>query len=610
MVAILITQCLQNDFVKPLQSNEPLPNKLHVGHQESKRLMGDDPASGPVGQFMSWANSSHQQPLYVIHIRDWHNLAAPSQSSHLHQFGPHCIQDTPGAEFVFSIPQAPNNHIINSTILNDFAGTDLQQHIDTLLEKHTGETIQLGIIGVWTEAKVLFLAYELSTRYPQMEIAICSALTASSSRSHHFLALQQLQRIVGTVIKDSIGEFVEFLGGRNIPALHQNFNSGLNIQYPDKLQLDDESELLIRYLFRDCQSLTMTLLDGGFSGNLVAGIRSIDIHGHEQAPHVIKIGPRELMAKERTAFEQVEQVLGNNAPAIADHADALSKGAIKYRYASIGNGKTHSLQWCIQNNLPAAAIQQYLTILFSEQLGRFYRAASNDSQDLLEYYWFSSKWASSVQTKIQELIETIDDGDQIVLPGNKKVNNLAHFYRHDLDQLPVMVADYPFSFVHGDLNGANVIIDEKENVWLIDFFHTHKGHVLKDFAKLENDLLYICTAVENDDDLIKAYAFSDFLLQSDDPLSDQRALPETLQGTAFERSFIILRHIRQLANKVIAPSSPNRLWQWLIPQLRYSVHTIGFDEPNTRQRIWSLYTSCLIADKIKTATQTQLAERA
>ena len=49
-LGVLITQCLQNDFVKPLAPYTPLPNLLHVGHDEARRLMGDDPAEGPVAR--------------------------------------------------------------------------------------------------------------------------------------------------------------------------------------------------------------------------------------------------------------------------------------------------------------------------------------------------------------------------------------------------------------------------------------------------------------------------------------------------------------------------------------------------------------------------------
>ena len=55
--SILLTQCLQQDFVRPLGPYEALPNLLHVGHAEARRLMGERPAEGPVARMMSWAHS-------------------------------------------------------------------------------------------------------------------------------------------------------------------------------------------------------------------------------------------------------------------------------------------------------------------------------------------------------------------------------------------------------------------------------------------------------------------------------------------------------------------------------------------------------------------------
>ena len=52
--SILITQCLQNDFVAPLNAHEPLPNLLHVGWRESTRLLGEEPSMGPLANFMNW----------------------------------------------------------------------------------------------------------------------------------------------------------------------------------------------------------------------------------------------------------------------------------------------------------------------------------------------------------------------------------------------------------------------------------------------------------------------------------------------------------------------------------------------------------------------------
>ena len=55
MATVLITQCLQKDFVDPIGPHDPLPNLLHVGHREATRLPGPEPSAGPLAQLINWA---------------------------------------------------------------------------------------------------------------------------------------------------------------------------------------------------------------------------------------------------------------------------------------------------------------------------------------------------------------------------------------------------------------------------------------------------------------------------------------------------------------------------------------------------------------------------
>lgn len=580
MHALLLTQCLQTDFVKALAHDEPLPNLLHIGHRESNRLLGDDPAQGPVARFMAWAQASPADQLSILHIRDWHDPRDSKQAQHLQQFGTHCLASSAGAEFVFDIDPA-RGCVIDSTTLNDFEGTGLS---DALLP-FTSKLVRVGLIGVWTEAKILFLAYELATRYPSFQIAVCSALTASSSRSQHFLALQQLQRIVGVTVIDSIGEFAQFLSESASPQILPQTVHTIPVQIDQDIAMLAEDAQLTNYLFRDCTRLELKVLDGGFSGNLVAGVNSFDRHGHEQAPHVIKIGPRDLMAKERTAFEYIEAVLGNNAPAIADYADLQQRGAIKYRYASMGSGKATSFQKCYQSGLDDHFIRRYLDSVFNEQLGRFYRAAQVDHNNLTDYYQFNPAWAPSVRQRIEELLGECPNTEKLDVHG-RTTCNVYHFYRDQLQQLPPVVGDFPFSFVHGDLNGANIIVDAKENVWLIDFFHTHRGHALKDFAKLENDLLHIYTPINDIEDFRAACSLTDALLEAGDRNSPLRQFegPEHLV-----RAYRTICYLRELMQACTPHFGDQPDIQWCLARLRYAVHTLGFEESTKWQRKWALY---------------------
>ncbi len=592
--SLLITQCLQNDFVKPIGRFDPIPNKLHVGHAEALRLLGETPAEGPVERVMQWAYAQPDELVRVVHIRDWHDPSEPAQRSHLAQFGEHCIRGTEGARFAFTEPDRHGKDValIDSVTLNDFEGTGLHE----VLAPYADMPCRVGLTGVWTEAKVLFLAYELRTRYAEFELAVCSALTASSSRQHHFQALGQLERIVGVQVIDSVGEFIDWLGGStaNVPLL------GLHDKLPeieiDQAELDATDATLIRFLFRDCKSVELTLLGGGFSGNLVAGTNSVDLHGHEQVPHVIKIGPRDKMGRERTSFERIQNVMGNNAPQISDFADFEDRGAIKYRYASMGGTFSTTLQKRYQAGMPLDEVERILQTVFGEQLMRLYKAATLESGDLLEHYFFSPERAPSVQRAVERIVGH-EVGDTVEIVPGVEVGNPAMFYRHTLARLPARAQDrFHQAYVHGDLNGQNIVLDGHDNVWLIDFFHTRRAHVLMDLVKLENDLFYIFTPVRDEAELREGFKLTDALMQVADlwaPLPE--ACPSELPQ--MRRAWATMRMLRSHYPKLVG--SDRAPLQLYVAMLRYAGHTLSFDEPTPLQLEWALYTASRCADVVK-----------
>ena len=586
MTAILFTQCLQHDFVRPLERFEPLPNLLHVGYAESLRLMGEVPEQGPVARIMEWA---YDQPeLAVIHLRDWHDAGDPEQQQHLQRFGMHCLKDSPGAEFCFAHQQRDNVDIVNSLSLNDFQSTGLE----SLLEPYREQPLRVGLMGVWTEAKVYFLAYELRTRYPEFDVAVCSALTASSSRSRHFEALDQMERILGVRVVHSVGEFVDFLGGKDLdtPLL------GLDERFPEVEGLTrcgDSERVLLRYLFRDCRKVKVRVLDGGFSGNLVLGTQSEDLHGHEQVPHVVKIGDQELMGKERASFERIQHVLGNNAPQVSEFADFKDKGAIKYRYASMGGAFSTTFQKMVETGAPQVELDAVLDSVFGEQLSRLYKARTLEQTDLLAHYQFSSRWADSVQKRVDSILEEKAEGDTLRLGAGLTTPNPIPFYREHLDNLKRGGRCFQ-AFVHGDLNGANIIVDGHRNVWLIDFFHTRRAHVLMDLIKLENDLLFIFTRIESESELKAACELYRLLLD----VSDLRAgLPkQSFADGRLQRTWNTARKLRSFYPALL--ESDRSPYQWWVGALRYAAHTLGFDECNNWQKRFALFACGHLCERI------------
>src|SRR6516162_3974946 len=257
MTAVLITQCLQRDFVDPIGPHEPLPNLLHVGYSEAARLLGPEPSAGPMAQLIGWARGLPADAIDLIHIRDWHDPDDPAQREHLQRFGPHCLQGTAGARLVLGMDEramtAANERIVDSLTLNDLEGTDLARQLERIRHAHGDEPLHVGVVGVWTEAKVSFLLYDLKTRLGIDELATCSALTASASRAQHFNALAQLEKILGVRSFDSPAEFADWLRpGAELALPHDPLGFEPRIEGTGTgTSLTATDRAIVAHLFRD-----------------------------------------------------------------------------------------------------------------------------------------------------------------------------------------------------------------------------------------------------------------------------------------------------------------------------------------------------------------------
>ena len=512
MTTVLITQCLQRDFVDLIGPHDPLPNLLHVGYSEAARLLGPEPLAGPMAQLIDWARSLAPDVIDLIHIRDWHDPGDPAQREHLERFGTHCIKGSAGARLILGMDEravaAANERLVDSLTLNDLEGTDLVRQLKRIRHAHGDKPLRVGVVGVWTEAKVSFLLYDLKTRLGVDELATCSALTASASRAQHFNALAQLEKILGVRCFDSRAEFANWLRpGAELRLPHHPLGFEPRIEGAAGAALSPTDRAIVAHLFRDSTQVDLQPISGGYSGALVWRATSQDALGHRQAPAVVKLGPNRTIAQERVAFEQVEAVLGNNAPSVRGFADLGERAGLKYAYAAMGHGQVKTLQAMFAAGAAAPRIISVVRGAFEEVLGPLYAAARYERMPLFEHYQFSPD--------LDQRSGTVSPPS--LLPGEKMLDfpegmslpNVCAFYEDFLAHHRLPAYDYHYvAYVHGDLNAANILVDAHHNVWVIDFFHAGPGHVLKDLAKFENDLLYLLTPIEDASQLLEALAIT------------------------------------------------------------------------------------------------------
>jgi nicotinamidase-related amidase/aminoglycoside phosphotransferase (APT) family kinase protein len=613
MTTVLITQCLQRDFVDPIGPHDPLPNLLHVGYSEAARLLGPEPSAGPMAQLIDWARSLAPDAIDLIHLRDWHDPGDPAQREHLERFGAHCLQGSSGARLVLGMDEralaAANERIVDSLTLNDLEGTDLVRQLERIQHAHGGEPLRVGVVGVWTEAKVSFLLYDLKTRLGIDDLATCSALTASASRAQHFNALAQLEKILGVRCFDSPAEFVDWLRpGAELDLPHHplGFEPRIRGAGPGTA-LGPTDRAIVAHLFRDSTQVDLEPISGGYSEALVWRAASQDALGHRQAPAVVKLGPNRAIAQERVAFEQVEAVLGNNAPSVRGFVDLGERAGLKYAYAAMGHGQVRTLQAMFAAQAATRRILSVVRSTFQDVLGPLYAAARYERMPLFEHYQFSPGLASAVRNSVAAV--TADSGRTVLdFPGGMSLPNVCGFYEDFLVHHPLSAHDYHYvAYVHGDLNAANILVDTHRNVWVIDFFHAGPGHVLKDLAKLENDLLYLLTPIEDGSELLEALAITGALRSVADLRAELPDRPDEVRSPQFVRAWEVLQVLRRIGGRLCRED--RHPLQLQVALLRYAVHTLSFPEASPLQKKSALAAACSLADQVTRTVEAELTLR-
>lgn len=602
---LLFTECLQNDFVAPLAPGAPLPNDLHIGRSESRRLLGDPEGSwaeqGPLARFLRAFQAGAGSGHAAIHVRDWHDSLDPATRAHLEHFGTHCVRETAGARFVD--PLVPlmkaGGTVVDSAVLSDFVGTSLESALRPLL----GPEVRAGIIGVWTDFKVQYLAYELMTRLGLREIAVCGALTASRSRLAHRQALEHLSANLGVAVIDSIPEFLVWLGIEKATAAVATPvpRSRPKLELAAETSLDDEERRLVEHLFRECREVRLSPIGGGYSGSRVFGCQPVDRLGRREIPFVVKIDRHDRIARERVAVESVENLLGANAPRLADYVDLETRGAIKYHFATMYAGQVRTLQRAVREAPDPEAVRALFDHVIGRLLRRLYQSPVLDRLSLFDYYSYQPRYAEATLERMTTLAEVA--GDRVRVPGLEgDLRSPAVLYTRLFEKERGEAEEVPCAVVHGDLNLANVLLDDAGNTWLIDYYWTRMGHALDDVAKLENDLKFVMIPIGDDQGLARAVALERHLVGQQDLMAPLPPPPPSLlEDPALARVYPAIAALRALAADLLRETGltgevPAR--QYRIAQLRYSAHTTSFEECGLRQKLFALASTCLLAERL------------
>ncbi len=128
----------------------------------------------------------------------------------------------------------------------------------------------------------------------------------------------------------------------------------------------------------------------------------------------------------------------------------------------------------------------------------------------------------------------------------RRLRNPIEWFR----QHPTLEADILFCYTHGDLHSRNILVDQNNQAWLIDFYRSGPGHLFRDFIQLESDVKFTLLTVA---DLGVLYVFEAYLLNA--KYFDDRPTLPSFREAELKKAFEVVQGIRYMAGQIVGSST-------------------------------------------------------
>lgn len=292
------------------------------------------------------------------------------------------------------------------------------------------------------------------------------------------------------------------------------------------MDLEPHEQRLIERISPEADRFYLSPLDKGLSGARTLIVRwSID--GHlRSAQHVAKIGDAAKIAREYEAVQRIRPLLPRLG-AMRVLPRLQEEATHRLLLQEYGGGETAvplSLRQWLGNFAPGVAPSVSPTIAAATRMmERLYKNALREVHfQPIENYrlrhqkfsealdWWVSKGSllgSSVELDLRLLAPRLQAKG---FPEPVEILKL-------LENLSGSESSFSYGFVHGDLHTQNVLVDESEAAFLIDFAWAERKWRAVDFLMMECSLKFVCAPFDAEvDDLCELEALLDAEVTSDD----------------------------------------------------------------------------------------------
>jgi anti-anti-sigma factor len=357
----------------------------------------------------------------------------------------------------------------------------------------------------------------------------------------------------------------------------------------------DEWETIARHLYRDCRRVVLTPLTGGFMSNTFR-VASYDGDGRRLLPTVLKIGGLALTEREEAANRKyVQTFILNNSTTLLGEAVAGNWAGLRYNFLGV-NGPDSALTWLRDHyeRRPAAEVSALFRALFTRVLKPWYGQPRWEPIALYKEH-DPRRLFPTLCEAAGEFLGVSSDTESLPCPElGRDLLNPYYFLAHEFPKRSQRSRLWYTSICHGDLNMQNVLVDERDNIYVIDFSETRPRNVVSDFARLEPIVKFEQIPIASSDDLRRLLVFEQGLVSARtlDKVTNEYPGP----NVAVDKAFAVISLMRWLADT--ATIFETDVVPYWLALLEWTLPVVVFRQCSDWQKRYAVYSAGLIAEAI------------
>jgi aminoglycoside phosphotransferase (APT) family kinase protein len=284
-------------------------------------------------------------------------------------------------------------------------------------------------------------------------------------------------------------------------------------------------------------------------------------------------------------------------------ADAPSSADGLWGIALSFEGEASTLRDYLKNvetDSDAERIAKCLT----DALQKLYSTDPISEPGLWSHYWTN---AGAQRAKLTNLLKDMESiaAERGLLAEHQAVCNFVQTNGESCPAISLRNVDqFETRWIHGDLNSGNVLVSAppSNNIILIDFASAGKGHVVKDFAKLERDVYFRVidgewTSGSSDWERMEIWKRLVLIAASKSVLANEHL-------TLNERA--VLAFIRELRSGLVTVDSKITIREYLVGLVFYSLTALLIPETSLQKKMFGIWYVSELLERAERSAQADL----